>query len=374
MAKNPKQHYQNSEELRFDINHRDADLEDNQVIEQQRNRLLRSIAAGNLGTLHERIAWILNHYPETRDSDVKLQLQYWDNFEGYDGGMISPDDLFRFTRLTSIARARAKLQNEYKLFLANIEVRKHRGTLSENEREKAIEQKPEYPVFVVYADESGKTADHLIVGSMWFLHGPETLKLFREIADWRESTGYKKEFHFKELDDSNFERYVEFSNLIIDSACTISFKAISVERRGHTRIDQAINDLYYHLIIRGIEHEINTGRGPLPRSLMLWKDLEEIGRDKLMLANLKDRLLHAGKVQFKGELNVDLLEAINSEKQPLIQMADLFTSSNNRILNATGTRNGPKDKFADYLLRKLNMPAGPSSEDHMQDMTVHLKL
>lgn len=303
-----------------------------------------------------------------------MQLHYWENFEEYDGGMISPDDLFRFKHLTSIARARAKLQNEFKLFIANPTVRKRRGTLSEEEREKAVEQKPDYPVFVVYADESGKNADYLIVGSMWLLHGPETWKLFREVRDWRERIGYKKEFHFKDLDDNNFQRYVEFSNLIIDSACTISFKAIRVERRGHARVDEAINDLYYHLIVRGIEHEINTGRGLLPRSLMLCKDLEEIGRDKLMLANLKDRLLQAGKTQFEGKLDMNLFEAINSEKQPLIQMADLFTSSNNRILNATGTRNGPKDQFADYLLRKLNMPAGPTAEERAHDMTVHLKL
>jgi len=225
MAKKPKQYYQNSEELRFDINNRDADLEDNQDKEQQRDQILRSIAAGSLDTLHERIAWILNHYPETRDSDIKLQLHYWRNFEDYDGGMISPDDLFRLKRLTSIARARAKLQNEFKLFLANPAVRKHRGTLSEDEHEKAIEQKPDYPVFVVYADESGKNHDYLIVGSMWFLHGYETWKLFREIRDWREKTGYNKEFHFKDLDDNNFQQYVEFSNLIIGSACTISFKS-----------------------------------------------------------------------------------------------------------------------------------------------------
>jgi hypothetical protein len=41
-----------------------------------------------------KAAWILNNYPETRDSDIKLQLAYWREFEGYNGGAIYPEDLF----------------------------------------------------------------------------------------------------------------------------------------------------------------------------------------------------------------------------------------------------------------------------------------
>ena len=74
-------------------------------LDKKRTSILASIGGGNLGTMELKAAWILNNYPETRDSDLKLQLAYWREFEGYNGGAIYPEDLFRLTRLTSLARA-----------------------------------------------------------------------------------------------------------------------------------------------------------------------------------------------------------------------------------------------------------------------------
>jgi hypothetical protein len=174
-------------------------LEDQRIAER-RTAILGSVGQGSLGTLELRTAWILNNYPETRDSDIKLQLAYWHEFEGYDGGIIHPGDLFARTRLTSLARARATLQNDFKLFVASPDVRRRRGTLSEEERQRALEQVPPSPLIAVYADESGKQGDRLIWGSVWFLHAPDTLRLIRAVEEWRRATGFNKEFHFKDID------------------------------------------------------------------------------------------------------------------------------------------------------------------------------
>jgi hypothetical protein len=40
----------------------------------------------------------------------------------------------------------------------------------------------------------------------------------------------------------------------------------------------------------------------------------------------------------------------------LVQIADLCTSSINRVLNAEGAGGGPKNDFADYLLRLFGLP------------------
>lgn len=87
-------------------------------LEEARTSVLRSVGSGKLDTLQERVAWILNHYPKTRDSDIALQLIYWKRFDSdiYSGDYIDPEDLYKLTRLTSLQRARAKIQNTYKLF------------------------------------------------------------------------------------------------------------------------------------------------------------------------------------------------------------------------------------------------------------------
>ncbi len=82
-------------------------------IEKVRAELLHSVSAGKLDTLQERVALILNHHTDTRDSDIALQLKYWETFESHllSGDAILKKNLYRLTRLNSLTRARAKIQN-----------------------------------------------------------------------------------------------------------------------------------------------------------------------------------------------------------------------------------------------------------------------
>jgi hypothetical protein len=109
-------------------------------LEQERETLLAALASSKPDTLVHKVGWVLNNYPETRNSDITLQLRYWETFcpDQYDSGAITAQDLYELPRLTSLTRARARIQNTLKLFLADAEVRKHRGTLSHEEREEAV--------------------------------------------------------------------------------------------------------------------------------------------------------------------------------------------------------------------------------------------
>jgi hypothetical protein len=128
------------------------------------------------------------------------------------------------------------------------------------------------------------------------------------------------------------------------------------------------------LLVRGVEHEHQTGRGPLPRSLQVWKDLEEPGSDKLFLAALKERVLAAGAARFENQLGTEEFTAVDSKRSTLVQVADLYTSSINRVLNAEGQRTGPKDEFADYLLDLLGVPHGPETAEQVGDMATLISL
>ncbi len=45
-------------------------------IEAEREQVLAAVAATKFDTLQERIAWILNRYPDTRNSDLALQIRH----------------------------------------------------------------------------------------------------------------------------------------------------------------------------------------------------------------------------------------------------------------------------------------------------------
>jgi Protein of unknown function (DUF3800) len=356
----------------------DLDLKDDtqEKLEAEKAAIQSAVVSAKFDTIQERVAWILNHYPDTRNSDITLQLKYWERFEPdlYAGGAIEPADMYKLTRLTSLQRARAKIQNSYGLFQASPDVRRRRGKLSEEEREKAATQQPDVPIFAVYADESGKTQEHLVVGSMWFPYAEELASLTLAIGRLKERHGFKGELHFKEISAGKLPFYRDVARLVGEMASTFSFKAVSVERRGIGNVDNALRDLFYVLLREGVRHEVESGRAVLPRKLQLLKDAEEPGSDKLLLDWLKDQMTTAAANQFGDELEPDVFRVEDSELSEVLQMTDLFTGSISRQLNATGSKVQSKDEFAEYFVQAIDLTSATTRNEQRGDAVYHLTL
>jgi hypothetical protein len=80
-------------------------------------------------------------------------------------------------------------------------------------------------------------------------------------------------------------------------------------------------------------------------------------RDRVILSTLREKLIAASGVHFRGGLAVEFCEAINSKGQPLLQLADLYAGSINRIINRAKTSENPKNVFADFLLDRIRQNA-----------------
>ncbi len=351
-------------------------------LELERERLVASLSSGNTDHLTERIAWLLSRFPETRDSDITLQLRYWAIFEPelYAELEVDPQAMYRLTRLTSITRARAKIQNSFRLFQASHEIRQRRGRLSEEARDRNAVSTPPSPVLTVYADESGKTGSHLIVGSVWFLDPRDTLTLWNRIQTWRRETKFEEEFHFSELSNRTAPYYHAFVDLVLAGSPLISFKSISVSRTGVRHADIALEQLFFELLKQGVAHEHDTGRAELPRRLLMIKDREEEGSDRILLSRLAERLTHASSLHFEDRLKVRSLESVDSRSQPLLQLADLYTSSLNRTFARSASNpTNPKDVFADFFLDRIAALAGATTDAVLSgeadgDLHIHLRL
>ena len=173
-----------------------------------------------------------------------------------------------------------------------------------------------------------------------------------------------REFHFKEITSNNLSAYISLADWLAEKTAVIGFKAVSVERTGVSSVPKALETLFYHLLVRGVEHENDTRRAMLPRAVEIWKDREESGSDRLFLADLGERLRIASRSRFDGKLQVDELEAVDSKREhPLMQIADLFVGSLNRILNSRGGQDRPKDMLARHFLSLLGLPNGPQDRE-----------
>ncbi|HTV86964.1 MAG TPA: DUF3800 domain-containing protein [Dyella sp.] len=349
------------------------ELSKEEKLAKEKAKFLEKFAAGDTNHLQTKVAWVLNRYPSARDSDVTLQVQYWRTFnrELLSGpNTVTLENLYKLTRLTDIARARAKIQNEYHLFQASEGVRKRRVIKEGEERERQIDNPPPIQTLTVYSDESGKTENFLIVGSVWFLIGDDVHNVDDALNEWRERTGFKEELHFTKINDRNIDRYMEVINILDTFAATISFRAITIERRGHGDIPRVLDDLLLHLIVRGVRHEHESGRAPLPRSISIFKDAEEEARDKLSVANLELTLKNVSKAQFNNQLHVSLVYAIDSKTLIPIQLADLFIGSLNRTLNVAQNGTHAKDRFAAAFLARFGGEGEQQRYEQGGDMTV----
>lgn len=325
-------------------------------IDNEIQELKKTLAGGSYETTKDRVAGILNLFPHTRNSDVALTIKYWELFQRdiYHPDAVKPADLFKLERLTTVARIRAKIQNEYGLFLANEGVRKHRRKREETVREDMLTDVPELPVIEVYTDETGKTDDYVIVGAVWFLNGKSTFDLYQIISAWKSLKNVKKEIHFARCGKSDLHTYKEFTDIVADNREYLSFKLIAVPRAGTSRkIDEIVEKLYEHMIIKGIEHEINNGRVSLPRQIGLTIDQQD-GIDNISQAELQQRLNDIFNNRFGPETTIREITSIDSKKSYFLQIADLISGAINRKLNHTGERNY-KDELADYIIDKLGL-------------------
>lgn len=153
-------------------------------------------------------------------------------------------------------------------FQADDKVKRYRGVLATEMKEEAIDETRRHPnVFHIYIDETGKTQDFLSVGSLWVIDGLATFLGNREIKAWVDEKNIDFEFHFTKVNRNRLDLYKEFFLKFLILNPTVGFKIIVIDNSGIRDISGAITDLTFHLIYKGIIHENETGRAPLPRLL-----------------------------------------------------------------------------------------------------------
>jgi Protein of unknown function (DUF3800) len=345
----------------------EEELTDEQKEAERRKKaeaLWIDVQLGNTKHLITKVASILNKYPDTRNSDVALMVKFWEVFEGHKGKFVSLNKLFRLERLTSIARSRAKIQNEYGLFLADEKVKKFRRSREETQKEFQIATKPIMESISIYADESGKNDEFAIVGSVWVLANEGLLN--SQIVNWTQDRKQTdptcpEEFHFHKIrnNGTNLQVYEDFINFVIGNGHMLGFKAIAVNKTKINKpIDEIITELFYQLVRNGVEYEKNTGRINLPKQISYFKDAEE-GESALRISQIQQSLIDNFKLHYDSELKLNAFFSIDSKVNRFIQIADLFTGAINRKINhQRKNQNSPtnaKDTFADYVFQLLNI-------------------
>ncbi|MBF8964301.1 DUF3800 domain-containing protein [Pontibacter sp. FD36] len=361
---------QEVEELEVQDTTEEKEKSKSERIESEKKEVISRVNSGNIEKVRDRVAFILNYSNEARNSDIDLAWLYWRTFEAdkFNGTSITKEQLRSLAKIGTLSRHRAKIQNEYKLFEADYDVKQYRGVLQENNKQEAVDDKPKgIGMYSVYIDETGKNQSYLSVGSLWILE-VGSLLAYPELAKWKNDKQINYEFHFNALDRFRMPMFKEFFSKFLSLHPAISFKLIVVNNKGFSDKNAAITDLTYHLLNKGVGHENDSGRAPLPRVLQVWIDEDEKGSDILKIENIKERI---DSQRIEG-LHLGEFQAVDSESNFYIQIVDLFTGAINRKLNTPPGSNHFKDNFADFILETIGFDISDIDTDN--DEIDHSKL
>ena len=316
-------------------------------------RLKNIASGGNIRTTKEKVALILNSSMAARNSDTDLTWEFWTIFQEdiLGNGIRDREQLRKLKDMKSLTRERARIQNDYKLFQADVEVQIYRGVRRREQQEEAIEQKPNIPFYEIFIDESGKNDDNLIIGSLWIVDARSKAFALFELNDWlKELKKDKFEFHFAKMKPQQLELYKKFFLKFVSLNQSAGYKVIVLSNKGlkSSQVSNTITELTFHLINKGIEHEDKSLRAPLPRLLQVRFDAESEGPDQLKIENIRSKI----KAQRIEGLGIDTIEAIPSDQNLYIQAVDLLTASVNRKLHFRGEQNH-KDDLANYIVELI---------------------
>ena len=322
-------------------------------IARERERLLHNIGSTVTSDIRTQVGFVLSQFPPARDSDVALAHLVWETFypEHIENGRVRLEDMYRIPRQTTMARIRAKIQNDYGLFQASADVQGFRRSLRAETKDQVVADKPGPPIVAVHADESGKKPHRfLVVGSVWVLNIAMQPRLAQALRNWKTEQQVTWELKFNELTKGKLSSAIEYVKTAMAHSDVMSLKACvldttSVKGLGH---EDVLYRLYYELAMSGMEHEIGVGRVVLPRWLSLVKDADD-GPDVLHLPELQRRLTATCREYFRDTVQVDSVITGDSEESPLLQLADLFSGSLSRVMNVSNESKNAKDDFAAFF-------------------------
>jgi hypothetical protein len=337
---------------------REAALSPDQAARRQ--KMLADIANSYLATREQRVAHILQRFPETRDSDTALCIRYWklyqpDVLERWDP--LELEVLYELDRIETLGRVRRMIQNDLRLFRGIEDTRRAREAIQAEFHEYVAAHRDTLPEVRFYLDETGNEGGKTYTGiaGVCIINWKQYEKHHAVLEQWRAKQG-PETIHFSEMTEDKVERAVSLLQLLQKRRGGLLFLGYSLLSRGQTHED--LFSLFIQLIIDSLNHLRDIGCLSENRSVRVIKEADT-GFDNLFLDKMTKRLGEAVALEFPGQLTVLPVEAVTKGRSVLLECADLIAGGMQR--RALGKGRNPKDRFAEAVINVTGFEDKPDT-------------
>ncbi len=314
----------------------------------RRQKILADIANSNLATGEQRVARILQRFPETRDSDTALCIRYWKMFQAdvlEHWRPLELEVLFELDRIETIGRLRRMIQNELRLFRGLEDTRRAREAMQAEFHEYLAAHRDSLPEVRFYLDETGNEGTYTGIAGVCIINWKQFEKHHAALEQWRSKQGWPETIHFSETGADKVERAVSLLQQLQSRRSGVLFLGYSLASRGRTDRDQFT--LFIQLVVDSLKYLRECGCLTENRSVRVIKEAQS-GFDSVFLHKMTKQLGEVVALEFPGDVTVLPVEAVTKGRTVLLECADLIAGGMQRRALFKG-RN-PKDRLAEAVI------------------------
>ena len=321
-----------------------------ETLERERDRLLASLAASELGTIEARCAQILQTYPETRDSDIELSLRYWAEYEAdiiAEAKPLELDVLHALQPMATLIRCRQRIQNDFGLFIGTRRTRGFRDERQMQFYQYLAEQSSENAECCFYIDETGSEPQGRFVGigGICILDVRAFSMRHSALRHWRVEQGWVETLHFSAADSKAESRFIALLAELRRHRAGLLFLGYAALCRGNR--DSVLASLIVQLVGDALARADKLGCLGGPRSVRVIKEAAD-GFDALHLDAIKSDLADHLAHRFPQRVHLAGVQPLPKGREVLLECADVIAASMKRRWESGSSIH--KDRIAEAVM------------------------
>jgi hypothetical protein len=320
------------------------------AVEHRRQRILAGIANRTFATVEQKVAYILDRYPETRNSDIRLCIRYWEFHQPaqlLQRGSPQLEVLFDLDKWTTIVRERALLQNDLQLFRASDEAALSRLLGQHSFHEYLAARRGVHPEIRFYLDETGNEGDKRYTGvaGICVMNWQQYEMHHAAIAEFRRALQWAGTIHFSDTGQDGFDRAVRLLSQLQARRSGLLFVGYALPSQGRTHPDML--SLFVQLIVDSLKQMRANGCLDEARSLRVIKEADA-GFDAIYLDAMKRYLADLTALELPELVVVESIEPVpKGSAVVFLECADLIAGGMQRRALSKGST--ARDRLAEAV-------------------------
>jgi hypothetical protein len=319
-------------------------------LQEERVRMLAGVANSLLGNMEQRVVYLLNQYPETRENDTALSLRYWRRFQADVLESCVPlelEILYELDKMETIGRIRRHVQNDLRLFRGMEQTGQNRDLFQKQFHEYLAAHKGTMPEIRFYLDETGNEGEKAYagIGGLSVINWQQYEKYHAALAKWRRKQNWPETIHFSETGSAKADRALRLLGELERRRAGLLFLGYALPSRGRTHQD--LLSLLIQLVMDSLKRLKEGGCLEGPRSIRVLKEADS-GFDAIYLEKMSTQLSELVALEYPDHIIAEPVEAIMKGREVFLECADLVAGGMQRRALYKG-RN-PKDTLAEAVL------------------------